>query len=180
MTVSTQKQEKADERADSPPVYEKLGGGAPHSKQSLRLWLKLLSCTTVIENWLRNRLRAEFQTTLPRFDVLAALDRHPEGLRMGELSRYLLVSNGNVTGIVQRLEEEGLIAREQAPNDRRAIRVRLTPKGKSRFAEWAREHEGWLDSLFAELSTEEMAELMDHLRHLQESLARRGIPGKER
>ncbi len=161
-------------------VYEKLGGGAPHSKQSLRLWLKLLSCTTVIENWLRNKLRAEFHTTLPRFDVLAALDRHPEGLRMGELSRYLLVSNGNVTGIVQRLEEEGLIAREQAPTDRRAIHVRLTDKGKRRFAEWAREHEGWVDSLFAALSTEEMEQLMDHLRHLQESLAERGIPGKER
>ncbi len=178
MTASTRK--KTDKRTDSSPVYEKLGGGAPHSKQSLRLWLKLLSCTTVIENWLRNRLRGEFHTTLPRFDVLAALDRHPEGLRMGELSRYLLVSNGNVTGIVQRLEEECLIAREQAPNDRRAIRVRLTPKGKSRFAEWAAEHEGWVDSLFSDLSTEEMEELMGQLRRLQESLAKKGIPGKER
>ena len=132
----TTKVRERDERAAAPAVIEKLGGGAPHSKQSLRLWLKLLSCTTVIENWLRNRLRAEFGTTLPRFDVLAALDRHPEGLRMGELSRYLLVSNGNVTGIVQRLEEEGLIEREQAPNDRRAIRVRLSPKGRALFARW--------------------------------------------
>ncbi len=179
MTASTRKK-KIDKQAASSPVYEKLGGGAPHSKQSLRLWLKLLSCTTVIENWLRNRLRGEFHTTLPRFDVLAALDRHPEGLRMGELSRYLLVSNGNVTGIVQRLEEEGLIAREQAPNDRRAIRVRLTSKGKARFAEWAAEHEGWVDSLFSDLSTEEMEELMGQLRRLQESLAQKGIPGKER
>ncbi len=176
----TTKVREGNERAAAPAVIEKLGGGAPHSKQSLRLWLKLLSCTTVIENWLRNRLRAEFGTTLPRFDVLAALDRHPEGLRMGELSRYLLVSNGNVTGIVQRLEEEGLIEREQAPNDRRAIRVRLSPKGRALFARWAAEHEGWVDSLFSELSTAEMEELMGHLRRLQESLARRGIPGKER
>ncbi len=161
--------------AASPRVHEKLGGGAPHSKQSIRLWLKLLSCTTLIENWLRNRMRADFGTTLPRFDVLAALDRHPEGLRMGELSRYLLVSNGNVTGIVQRLEQEGLVARETTPGDKRAIRVRLTDEGRARFAEWAHEHESWLDRLFSDLSNEEMDELMTRLRHLQESLARQGI-----
>ncbi|RMF14945.1 MAG: MarR family transcriptional regulator [Alphaproteobacteria bacterium] len=159
----------------APHVHEKLGGGAPHSKQSIRLWLKLLSCTTLIENWLRNRMRSEFGTTLPRFDVLAALDRHPEGLRMGELSRYLLVSNGNVTGIVQRLEQEGLVARQTTPGDKRSIRVRLTAQGRRRFTEWAREHEAWLDRLFSDLSNDEMDELMRHLRHLQESLARQGI-----
>ena len=104
-------------------------GGAPHSKQSLRLWLKLLGCTMIVEKRLRARLDAEFATTLPRFDVLAALERHSQGLKMSALSEFLMVSNGNVTGVVSRLIEDGLVTRTVDREDRRSATVRLTPQG---------------------------------------------------
>src|SRR5579883_1727733 len=96
--------------ADSLMIADRLMA-PPHSKQSLRLWLKLLGCTLIVEKRLRARLDEDFATTLPRFDVLAALERHPHGLRMSALSEFLLVSNGNVTGVVSRLIEEGLVTR---------------------------------------------------------------------
>lgn len=146
-------------------------GGAPHSKQSLRLWLKMLSCTTRIENIVRERLRVEFDTTLPRFDVLAALERNPQGLSMGELSRCLMVSNGNVTGVVSRLEKDGLVSRTPAPRDRRRHRVTLTRKGQRRFEHMAKVHEGWIDEIFSEISTAEAETLLGHLARVQHSIA---------
>lgn len=151
-------------------IREKLGSRA-HSKQSLRLWLRLLTCTNVIEKRVRNRLRGEFDTTLPRFDVLAALEHSPEGLTMGELSAHLMVSNGNVTGIVARLEKEGMLTRRAAPKDRRTHFVRLTEKGLTEFTAMATVHEGWIDGMFAELNDDQITSIMNLLDGLKNSLA---------
>jgi DNA-binding MarR family transcriptional regulator len=127
----------------------------PISKTRLRLWLKLLKLTAGIEATLRRRLRDDHDTTLPRFDVLAALSRYPDGLKMSDLSGYLKVSNGNVTGIVDRLTEEGLALRVSSPGDRRAYVARLTPKGQAAFDALARHHEAWVDDLLAGLAADE-------------------------
>ncbi len=138
-------------------------GGAPHSKRSLRLWLRLLSCTTLIEKRLRNNLTTQFDSTLPRFDILAALTRNPAGLTMGELSRQLLVSNGNVTGVVGKLVDDGLVERTRSPSDGRTFFVRLTRKGHRAFKEMARAHEAWIDEAFADLGNDEIDQLTDLL-----------------
>ena len=127
----------------------------PASKARLRLWLKLLKLSSSIEAELRRRLRDEHDTTLPRFDVMAALSRNPEGLKMSELSGYLKVSNGNVTGIVDRLTEEGLVLRVAVPGDKRATVARLTPKGQATFADLAEQHEAWIDGLLGGLRPED-------------------------
>ncbi len=127
----------------------------PLSKARLRLWLRLLKLSSSIEGQLRRRLRDQHDTTLPRFDVLAALARHPDGLKMSELSGYLKVSNGNVTGIVDRLTEEGLALRVAIPGDRRAHLARLTPKGRRAFDTLAAHHEAWVDELLSGLSADE-------------------------
>lgn len=128
---------------------------ADPERDRLRLWLRLLRLTRQIEGELRERLRVEFQTTLPRFDVLAALERSAEGMMMSELSRMLMVSNGNVTGIVDRLVEEGFVLRSIRDGDRRASIVRLTDKGRRRFAELAKAHKQWVDELLRGLTSEE-------------------------
>lgn len=145
-------------------------GGAPDGKRALRLWLRLLTCTTTIEQTISQRLRDEFGSTLPRFDMLSALDRAGEaGLTMGEISRMLMVSNGNVTGLARRLEADGLI--ERLPGlDRRVQRVRLTGEGRSRFAVMAAAHEGWIDDLVAELSPDEAEDLIRLLEQTKRSL----------
>ncbi|MEP4036118.1 MarR family transcriptional regulator [Pseudophaeobacter sp.] len=124
------------------------------SKDRLRLWLRLLKATRSVESALRENLRQEFQTTLPRFDVMAALSQHGQGLKMSELSNVLKVSNGNVTGIVERLVEDGHVLREKVPGDRRASRVRLTPEGEAEFARQAAAHEDWIDEIFAAVTPE--------------------------
>ena len=131
----------------------------PVSKARLRLWLGLLRASRQVEGTLRERMRAEMGSTLPRFDVMATLARHPEGLRMSEVSSRLGVSPGGLTGIVDRLVAEGLVERRAAPGDRRAQVVRLGPDGTAAFARLAAAHEGWVDELFAALGPEEMAEL---------------------
>lgn len=127
----------------------------PASKTRLRLWLRLLKATRAIEAELRERLRARHESTLPRFDVLAALERNPEGLRMSALSGVLRVSNGNVTGIVDRLAAEGLVIRQAVMGDRRAMIVRLTASGARRFAAMAADHETWIDEMLAGLTADE-------------------------
>jgi DNA-binding MarR family transcriptional regulator len=126
------------------------------SKARLRLWLQVLKLSSHIEAELRRRLRDRHGTTLPRFDVMAALARHPEGLKMSKLSDYLRVSNGNVTGIVDRLTEEGLALREAVPGDRRAQVARLSDMGHAVFADIAAQHETWIDELLGGLSGEEI------------------------
>ena len=125
------------------------------SKRALRLWLRLLTCTAMAEGELRRRLRTEFGTTLPRFDLLAALDRAPEGLTLGDVSRRMMVSNGNVTGLAARLEGEGLVERRLDQGDRRAFRLRLTPRGEREFARQSRAHEAWVGELLGGLDPED-------------------------
>jgi DNA-binding MarR family transcriptional regulator len=136
------------------------------AKDRLRLWLRLLKATRLVEGALRERMRAERGTTLPRFDVMAALYRAGEGLRMSDLSGVLMVSNGNVTGIVDRLEAEGLVERAAVAGDRRATRVRLTRAGREAFEDMAEEHEVWVDGLLSGLTpreTEEASRLLEKL-----------------
>jgi DNA-binding MarR family transcriptional regulator len=131
--------------------------------QALRLWLRLLSCTVSIENKIRLRLRREFNTTLPRFDLMAQLERSHDGLRMNELSRRMMVSGGNVTGITDQLELEGLVTREACPWDRRAFTVRLTFNGLKRFRQMAARHEQWVIELLAGLSRDEKENMINAL-----------------
>ena len=126
---------------------------------ALRLWLRLLTCTQLIEREVRARLRGRFDTTLPRFDLLSQLWRYPAGLKMNELSRHLMVTGGNVTGIVDQLEKEALVERTDEPADRRAYRVRLTRAGRKAFVEMARAHEEWIVELLAGLPRREHAEI---------------------
>jgi len=125
----------------------------------LRLWLRLLTCTQLIEKQLRTELRTQFETTLPRFDLMAQLERAPDGLRMNELSRRMMVTGGNVTGITDQLEAEGLVERVEVEGDRRAYRVRLTPRGRRQFNTMAQAHEGWIVDAFAGLDAAEIKTL---------------------
>ena len=134
---------------------------------ALRIWLRLLTCTQLIERRVRSRLREEFETTLPRFDLMAQLDRYREGLKMNELSRLLMVTGGNVTAIVDQLEKEGLVERLEEPDDRRAFRIRLTRSGVKSFTEMARAHEQWVVDLLEGLSRRDQDELLKLLAKLK-------------
>ena len=143
----------------------------PDTKTRLRLWLRLLKLSSGIEGELRKRLRDDHDTTLPRFDVMAALYRYPDGLKMSDLSDHLRVSNGNVTGILDRLTEEGLALRVAIPGDRRAHLACLTPKGRAVFADLAEFHENWINDLLQGLSMEEaetVSTLLEQALALQE------------
>jgi DNA-binding MarR family transcriptional regulator len=138
--------------------------------QSLKLWLRMLSCTVRIENEIRSRLRTTFGITLPRFDLMAQLERHPEGLRMGELSKRMMVTGGNITGITDQLEQELLVARVPDPKDRRAYSVMLTPAGRQAFAEMAVVHEGWIAELLKDVSSEDKGTLIELLSEMKQRL----------
>ena len=143
-------------------------------KLELKLWLRLLTCGNLIESEVRARLRQTFATTLPRFDLLAQLDRAPTGLTMGELSSRLMVSNGNVTGLTDALVREGLVSRVPEPDDRRSLRIRLTAAGKRAFDAMTPTHEHWIDEMMAGLTRAEMAHLLELLGRLKLSLRRPG------
>lgn len=147
---------------------EALDGGlsVAESKARLRLWLKILKAFRMIDGELRERLRGQFATTLPRFDVMAALYRHADGLKMSGLSGVLRVSNGNVTGIVDRLVSEGMIVRVPVEGDRRAMMVRLTARGRDAFETMAREHEAWVAEMMGEISIEETEMAIKALTHI--------------
>jgi len=152
-----------------PAIVEK-HDGALDERASVRIWLRMLSCTMTIEKLVQRRLGADFASTLPRFDVLAALDRSDEGMTMSELSRALLVANGNVTAIVQSLLRDDLVVTTQHPTDKRSSIVSLTAAGRAHFSDMATAHHGWLDDLFANLSPEEGDALYAALGHLKSSL----------
>jgi DNA-binding MarR family transcriptional regulator len=139
--------------------------------QAIKLWLRLLACTTRVESVVRNRLRSEFATTLPRFDLLAQLEREPDGLTMGELSQRLMVTGGNVTGVTDQLENEGLVKRAQHPDDRRAVSVQLTPAGRRQFRRMAAVHEQWVIELFAGWDTQQKSQVYALLAGLKQHLA---------
>ncbi|RAI45353.1 MarR family winged helix-turn-helix transcriptional regulator [Rhodoplanes roseus] len=141
------------------------------SKMELRLWLRLLSCSNLISAEIRRRLRVDFDVTLPRFDVMAQLHREPDGLRLGDLSRRMMVTNGNITGLIDRLAEEGLVVREADPDDRRAITVRLTRAGSKMFRMMAAAHETWIHEMFGRLTPKTLDRLLDDLQALKVSAA---------
>src|SRR5579872_1748673 len=138
---------------------------------SVRLWLRMLACTNRIESFVRQNLQASFATTLPRFDLMAQLERAPQGLKMSELSQRMMVTGGNVTGITDGLEKEGLVVREIDAADRRVYRVKLTAEGERQFRRMAAEHERWVVDLFAALSPKQKGQLMHLLGELKEHLS---------
>ncbi len=167
-------------------MTESNAGPAPHGQpdpesrvrdehhDALRLWLRLMTCTLLIERRIRARLRERFAMTLPRFDLMAQLERNPQGLKMSELSRRLMVTGGNVTGITDQLVAEGLVERSAVPNDRRAYAVRLTEAGRRVFGEMAAEHEQWVIELVGGLSERDRDRLYDLLGRLK--MAVRKVP----
>lgn len=166
--------------ADLPLDRDSMGLEARASQQdhqSIRVWLRLLSCSTEIEAEIRRRLRRQFHMSLARFDYLAQLHRHPQGLSMRALSRDLMVTGGNVTGLTDDLAAEGLVAREVSAEDRRSYVVRLTPSGRRKFEQVASTHEAWVVELLAGLQPaerEQLHALLGRLRlHLAQALAPR-------
>jgi DNA-binding MarR family transcriptional regulator len=140
------------------------------SKSRLRLWLRLLKSSNLIEEEVRRRMRADLNTTLPRFDVMSALSRAPNGLKMSEISKMLRVSNGNITGIVDKLTEEGIALRVAVPGDRRANLVRLTTKGQAVFAQHAQHHENWIDQILSGLNADDIDGMLKRLDHFSDTL----------
>ena len=139
---------------------------------ALKLWLRLMACTTQIETEIRRRLREHFGTTLPRFDYLSQLYRFPQGLKMRDLSSHLMVSGGSVTGLTDELEREGLVVRESSPTDRRAWILRLTPEGRRSFEAMAKAHEQWVCELFASVPPQALQQLYTQLGELRVGLVR--------
>ena len=149
-------------------------------KAELKLWLRLLTCCNLIEAEIRRRLQARFAVTLPRFDLLAQLDKVPDGLSLGETSRRMMVSNANVTTLVERLVADGLISRRTDPRDRRTSYISLTPTGRTAFAAMASAHEQWIAELFADLDAREVASLMQLLGKTKLSVGRATGKGAKR
>lgn len=147
----------------------RLHGAAPSEHpEALRLWLRLLTCTQLIEKQVRSHLRAQFDTTLPRFDLMAQLERAPDGMKMKELSRRMMVTSGNITGITDQLVAEGLVERLDVEGDRRAYLVRLTLQGREQFNTMARQHEQWIVEAFAALGERDIATLYRLLGKVKE------------
>ena len=160
------------------PIREK-HDGALGDRSNVRVWLRMLSCTQAIEKELQRRFAARGMT-LPRFDVLAALDRNAEGLTMGALSDKLLVSNGNVTGLVKTLVAEGLVERRKMPGDRRSSIVRLTPEGQHQFTRLARSHNDWIDQMLGGLNFTQRERLYVSLGIVKMSIAGAAATRKKR
>lgn len=139
----------------------------PGSCNHLRTWLRFLSCSRLIENEIRGRLRREFNTTLPRYDLLAQLDKHPQGIKMSDLSRHLMVTNGNVTGVADQLVKEGLVQRTTSLKDRRSAILKLTTQGKKQLAIISAAHNDWVCSVFGELSDESIDNMLLSLDELK-------------
>ena len=156
--------------------HEARAGRGDHAV--LKLWLRMLASTTQIEAEIRKRLRERFGISLARFDYMAQLYRYKDGLKMRALSRYLMVTGGNVTGLTDELERDGLVVREGSPDDRRAWILRLTPKGRRTFEAMADEHEQWILDLFAGLDEKTVQQLYTHLGALRVHLVR-GDPSPE-
>jgi len=154
----------------SAPAAQAVPQTPPRGKQSLRLWLRLLGCENTIEQALRARLRETFGVTLPQFDALAELERAGRPLSMSGLSQELMVSNGNITGVVDRLVRDGYVQRLPSPDDRRVQFIALTDAGRARFDEMARGHEAWVTEMLAGLSSREMEQLTRLLKKAQRSI----------
>lgn len=138
-------------------------------KMELRLWLRLFSCSRLIENDIRRHLNAEFEFSLPRFDILAQLDRADEGLVLGEVSKRLMVSAGNITSLVEGLVKTGHITRTTSSGDRRAQVIRLTDKGRREFRRMAKVHSDWIAAYFERMPQKDLDRLMELLATLKDS-----------
>ncbi|MBA1156497.1 MarR family winged helix-turn-helix transcriptional regulator [Microvirga mediterraneensis] len=147
-------------------------------REELRLWLRLLTCSTLIEGEVRRRLRERFDVTLPRFDLMAQLDKATDGMMLSDLSRRMMVSNGNLTGLVDRLVASGHVVRTVSPTDRRAVVISLTEEGRTEFRIMAGEHEHWIADLFGDLTPKDRNDLMRLLAKTKLS-ARRAIMGDD-
>lgn len=163
--------ELEQETLPTPPASDSESRAHSEHAASLRLWLRLLACTNLIENTVRTRLRREFDITLPRFDLMAQLERAPQGMKMGELSRRMMVTGGNVTGITDQLVNEGLVKREHNPADRRAYIIKLTSKGRKVFAEMAAAHESWIVDLLGGINDVQRDELYELLAEVKNHAA---------
>lgn len=149
--------------------------GREENKSELRVWLRMLSITKLVSQEIRRRLRSEFGVTLPQFDLMAQLYREPAGLRLGEISKRTMVTNGNITGLVVRLEEEGLICRETPGDDRRVKVARLTTKGTEVFVKMAEQHQVWLQELMEDVDESTLAALISSIDEVQASAKRHFI-----
>lgn len=147
---------------------------ASRGKESLRLWLRLLSCESIIEQRVRARFRKHFEVTLPQFDVLSELERARTPLTMSQLSKELMVSNGNVTGVIDRLSKSELVRRVRSQEDRRIQYIELTPAGKKEFRRMAKNHEQWVEELLADVSLDDMRELQELLLKTRQAVASSG------
>jgi len=157
----------------APRARNRMNGALPIEDRGhleLRLWLRMISCSMKMESILSQRLRKEFKTSMARFDVMSQLERFPDGLTMSELSRRLIVSNGAITGLVDKLAAGGLVTRREDPKDRRSTIVRLTRKGRDNFLRMARRHEEWVVSILGELSSQAQSELLQNLTLLQRNI----------
>lgn len=143
----------------------------PNGRDSLRLWLQLITLTTVVEKKIRRNLKIEFETTLPRFDILATLERAGKKMTMGDLTKKLLVSKGNVTGVVASLVKQGLLKRVRDENDKRTHYLSLTARGRREFTEQAKAHQGWLKDYFSGLEMDELSAIVDQLSRLKETIS---------
>ncbi|WP_256731477.1 MarR family transcriptional regulator [Sphingomonas sp. dw_22] len=168
-SLSTQSMEPI--LVDSPGTLAEKHEDAVSEPAAVRLWLRLLTCSMTIEKRVRRRLAEEFDTTLPRFDVLAALDRRSEGMMMGELSQALLVTNANLTALARQLQSLGYLEMHRDPNDRRSWLVQITDSGRTHFREVATEHHHWIASMFAGMKADHSQQLYALLAELKESLA---------
>ena len=163
--MSTSELQAAEPRPPDPETRV-----AHDDHDALRLWLRLLTCTMLVERHVRARLKRRFGMSLPRFDLMAQLERAPAGLRMSELSQRLMVSGGNVTSLVDRLVAERLVERAEVPGDRRAFSVRLTEGGRETFLAMAREHEAWIVELAGGMPAADQRRLYELLGRFKRSL----------
>jgi DNA-binding MarR family transcriptional regulator len=161
----------SDTKLRAPLDAETKVGETSH-KAELRLWLRLLTCTTLIETEVRKRLRTQFGETLPRFDLMAQLERVEDGMTLGEVSQRMMVSAGNVTSLVERLVLSGHLERRTAPNDRRSQLIRLTGAGRAHFGRMAAGHEQWVAELLGDLRAKDMAATMTELAKVKTSVSR--------
>ena len=160
---------------DAPDVIDAesvLAGEEEADKSELRLWLRLLSATNLVSAEIRRNLRLSFNVTLPQFDLLAQLEREPRGLRLGELSQRMMVTNGNVTGLVDKLVEQGFVVREASADDRRVMNVRMTKAGAALFSVMAKANEGWMTDLFSDVPADARKTLMRGLDIVKRSARR--------
>lgn len=142
-----------------------------NGRDSLRLWLQLITLTTVVEKKIRRNFKTEFETTLPRFDIMATLERSGQKMTMGELTKRLLVSKGNVTGVVASLEKQGLLKRERDLDDKRTHYLSLTVKGRREFEAQAKAHQGWVNDYFSGMEMGELSVMVEQLSRLKETIS---------